>query len=62
MSRKVFAEKRNRKTAALYIDDFYYNIDEEYDAVIKNIQKVESRTKIFRKQDFINYHNEYYNK
>ncbi|VDH02751.1 hypothetical protein [Bergeyella zoohelcum] len=51
-----------KKTTALYIDDFYYNIDEEYDAIIKNIQKVESRTKIFRKQDFINYHNEYYNK
>lgn len=44
----------------LFIEDFYYNIDEDYDAVVKNIQKVESRTKIFRKQDFINYYNEYY--
>lgn len=44
----------------LYTDDFYYNIDEDYDKLIKNIQDVESRTKIFRKQDFINYYNEYY--
>lgn len=48
--------KRNQ----LFIDDFYYNLDEDYDAVVKNIQKVESRTKIFRKQDFINYHQNYY--
>ena len=44
----------------LYTDDFYYNIDEEYDGVVKNIQKVESRTKIFRKADFLNYYREYY--
>ena len=44
----------------LYTDDFYYNIDEEYDGVVKNIQKVESRTKIFRKADFLNYYKEYY--
>ncbi|NHW58837.1 hypothetical protein HA378_27105, partial [Escherichia coli] len=44
----------------LYIEDFYYNVDEDYDAVVKNIQKVESRTKLFRKQDFLNYYNEYY--
>lgn len=44
----------------LYTDDFYYNIDEEYDGVVKNIQKVESRTKIFRKIDFLNYYKEYY--
>ena len=44
----------------LYSEDFYYNIDEDYDKVVKNIQKVESRTKIFRKQDFLNYHKEYY--
>lgn len=44
----------------LYTDDFYYNIDEDYDKVIKNIQKLESRTKIFRKQDFLNYYKEYY--
>ncbi len=44
----------------LYTDDFYYNIDEEYDGVIKNIQKVESRSKIFRKADFLNYYKEYY--
>ncbi len=44
----------------LYTDDFYYNVDEEYDKVIKNIQQVESRSKIFRKQDFLNYYNEYY--
>lgn len=44
----------------LYTDDFYYNLDEDYDAVVKNIQKVESRTKIFRKADFLNYYKEYY--
>ncbi len=44
----------------LYTDDFYYNIDEEYDGVVKNIQKVESRSKIFRKADFLNYYKEYY--
>ncbi len=45
---------------SLYTEDFYYNIDEEYDAMIKNVQKIESRTKIFRKQDFLNYYKEYY--
>lgn len=50
-----------RKTNKLYIEDFYYNLDEEYDRVIKNVAKVESRSKIFRKQDFINYYNNYYN-
>ncbi len=45
----------------LYTDDFYYNLDEKYDAVVKNVQKTESRTKIFRKQDFLNYYKEYYN-
>ena len=44
----------------LYTDDFYYNIDEEYDGVVKSIQKIESRTKIFRKADFLNYYKEYY--
>lgn len=44
----------------LYTDDFYYNVDEDYDKVIKNVQKIESRTKIFRKQDFLNYYKEYY--
>jgi len=51
------APKRFNK---LYTEDFYYNVDEDYDKVIKNIQKVESRTKIFRKQDFLNYYTEYY--
>lgn len=45
----------------LYTEDFYYNVNEEYDGVVKNIQKVESRTKIFRKQDFLNYYKQYYN-
>lgn len=44
----------------LYTEDFYFNIDEDYDAVVKNIQKVESRSKIFRKQDFLNYYRNYY--
>lgn len=44
----------------LYTDDFYYNIDEDYDKMIKNIDKVESRSKIFRKQDYLNYYKEYY--
>ena len=45
----------------LYTEDFYYNIDEKYDQLIKNIDKVESREKIFRKQDFLNYYKQYYN-
>ena len=44
----------------IYTENFYYNIDEDYDKVVKNIQKVESRSKIFRKQDFLNYYKEYY--
>lgn len=44
----------------LYTEDFYYNIDENYDQLIKNIQKTESRTKIFRKQDFLNFYKENY--
>lgn len=44
----------------LYTDDFYYNIDEDYDQVVKNVQKTESRTKIFRKADFLKYYKEYY--
>ena len=44
----------------LYTDDFYFNINEDYDKVVKNVQKLESRTKIFRKQDFLNYYKEYY--
>lgn len=49
-----------KRFSKLYTDDFYYNIDEDYDGVVKNIQKVESRTKIFRKTDFLNYYKEYY--
>lgn len=44
----------------LYTEDFYYNVDEDYDAVIKNVQQVESRSKIFRKQDFLLYYDNYY--
>lgn len=44
----------------LYTDDFYYNVDENYDKIIKNIDKLESRTKIFRKQDYLDYYNQYY--
>ena len=44
----------------LYTDEFYYNVDEDYDKIVKNVQKVESRTKIFRKVDFLNYYKEYY--
>ncbi|MGE8432675.1 MULTISPECIES: hypothetical protein [Chryseobacterium] len=44
----------------LYTEDFYYNVDEDYDKVIKNVQQVESRSKVFRKQDFLNYYKEYY--
>ena len=40
-----------RRFSKLYTDDFYYNVDEDYDRLIKNIQQVESRSKIFRKQD-----------
>lgn len=49
-----------KKFNKLYTDDFYYNVNEEYDKLIKNIDKVESRTKIFRKQDYLNYYKEYY--
>ncbi len=49
-----------KKMSKLYSDDFYFNIDEEYNKVIKNIQKVESRSKIFRKNDYLNYYKEYY--
>lgn len=45
---------------SFYIEDFYYNLNEKYDALIKNIQSIESRTKIFRKEDFIDYYNQYY--
>lgn len=44
----------------LYTDDFYYNVDEDFDKIIKNIDDVESRVKIFRKQDFINYYKSIY--
>lgn len=49
-----------KKFSKLYTDDFYYNVDENYDKIIKNIQEVESRTKIFRKQDYLNYYHENY--
>jgi hypothetical protein len=49
-----------KKFNALYSDDFYYNVNEDYDQLIKNIQKVESRSKIFRKEDYLNYYKEYY--
>lgn len=49
-----------RRFSKLYTDDFYYNVDENYDRLIKNIQQVESRSKIFRKQDYLNYYKEYY--
>ncbi|MFC6267893.1 hypothetical protein [Frigoriflavimonas asaccharolytica] len=49
-----------KKFNSLYTEAFYYNIDEKYDAIVKNVQKVESRSKIFRKQDFLNYYKEYY--
>lgn len=48
------------KHKKLYIEDFYYNVDEDYDKVIKNIDKVESRTKIYRKEDFKLFYNENY--
>lgn len=44
----------------LYIEDFYYNVDEDYDKLIKNIDKIESRTKIYRKQDFLDFYKENY--
>jgi hypothetical protein len=49
-----------KKFNKLYSEDFYYNVNEDYDKVIKNIQKIENRSKIFRKQDFLNYYKEYY--
>ena len=49
-----------KKTNKLYTEDFYYNLDEDYDKIVKNVAKVESRSKIYRKQDFINYYKNYY--
>ena len=49
-----------KKTNKLYNEDFYYNLDEDYDKIVKNVAKTESRSKIFRKQDFINYCKNYY--
>ncbi|PZU88064.1 MAG: hypothetical protein DI529_06240 [Chryseobacterium sp.] len=49
-----------KKTNKLYTEDFYYNLDEDYDRIVKNVAKTESRSKIFRKQDFINYYKNYY--
>ncbi|WP_073178562.1 hypothetical protein [Cruoricaptor ignavus] len=49
-----------KRFSKLYTEDFYYNVDEKYDPLIKNIAKVESRSKIFRKQDFLNYYSETY--
>ena len=49
-----------RKMNSIYNEDFYFNVNENYDAVVKNVQKVESRAKIFRKDDFLNYYQEYY--
>ncbi len=56
---KLFVNSPTRFTK-LYTDDFYYNVDEDYDKVVKNVQKTESRVKIFRKADFLNYYKEYY--
>lgn len=47
-----------KKMSKLYDESFYYNVNEKYDKLIKNIQKVESRSKIFRKQDFLIYYKE----
>ena len=49
-----------KKSNQLYTEDFYYNLDEDYDRIVKNVAKTESRSKIFRKQDFINYYKNYY--
>lgn len=49
-----------KKMNKLYSEDFYFNIDEDYNKIIKNIQKVESRSKIFRKVDYLNYYKDYY--
>ena len=49
-----------KKMDKLYTDEFYFNINEDYDKVVKNIDKVESRVKIFRKQDFLLYYKQYY--
>lgn len=44
----------------LFLEDFYYNLNEDYDPIIKNIDKLESRTKIYRKQDFLDFYQENY--
>ncbi len=44
----------------LYTEDFYFNVNEPLDKVIKNIQKVETRKKIFRKEDFLQFYHDNY--
>lgn len=51
--KRVFGDFK--ETRKLYEEDFYFNVDEKYDPIVKNIDKIESRTKIFRKEDFIIY-------
>lgn len=49
------------KTKSLFIKDFYYNINEDFDKIIRNIDSIERRKKIFRKEQFKNYYRETYN-
>ena len=43
---------------SIFISDFYFNLDEDYQKLIKNIDTLERRKKIFRKADFINFYEE----
>jgi hypothetical protein len=47
-----------KKDSSLFIQDFYFNLDEPYQKLIKNIDTIEKRKKIFREKEFINYYNQ----
>lgn len=44
----------------IYTENFYYNVDEDYDRIVKKIQTRESRSKVFRKADFLAFYQKYY--
>ncbi|MCB9202593.1 MAG: hypothetical protein H6604_06050 [Flavobacteriales bacterium] len=46
--------------STLFISDFYFNLNEDFQKVIKNIDSLERRKKIFRKKDFIDYYTNNY--
>lgn len=45
-----------KKDSSILIQNFYFNLDEPYQKLIKNIDTLERRKKIFREKEFINYY------